>query len=159
MSQDPGCGRGAQEWRSRPLEVARAALGTAIPSFRSTSIRLQKRFGILTDEDRRIGVRKKPSQDASSRPPGSERDSAPPLGGVPGRSAFGGSLPKNGTLTSLRTILSNDTTEMCNACVLRVLWTKRVPARNPSRTPLWRRLQCGAAWCFGQELVCSIGSV
>ena len=57
LSQEPVCRGVPQEWRSQPLEAARTAMGRAVASSRSTSIRLQNRFGILTDEKRRIGVR------------------------------------------------------------------------------------------------------
>ena len=67
LSQEPVCGGVPQEWRSQPLEAARTAMGIAVASSRSTSIRLQSRFGILTDEGRRMGPRRNLSGCASGR--------------------------------------------------------------------------------------------
>ena len=90
LSQEPVCRGVPQEWRSQPLEAARTAMGRAVASSRSTSIRLQNRFGILTDEGRRIGPRRNLSGCASGRPPGLELDSVAPWRGYLRGRALGG---------------------------------------------------------------------
>ncbi len=173
MSQEPVCRGVPQGWRSQPLEAARTAMGRAVASSRSTSIRLQNRFGILTDEGRRIGPRRNLSGCASGRPPGLELDSVAPWRGYLRGRALGGVyqnigprshripyFPTRALKWQLRDIYAfygpNEFRPLFSAHGKLV--GKPIFEDHPQNT-LWPRLQCCAAWCFGQELKSSIGGV
>ena len=75
-----------QNRHSRPPHGSRATMRATILSFRSTSIRLQNRFRILTAEERPIGVR----MTVRSRPSVTPR--IPP--GIPGPKRFPEGFPQ-----------------------------------------------------------------
>ena len=58
MAQNPRSPVCSQNLRLHALNGSRAAFNSANPSFSSTSIRLQNRFGILTGKNRCMGVGK-----------------------------------------------------------------------------------------------------